>query len=65
MRWRVSSHCNGGECIEVGACSHGAAVRDSGLGDSSPVLAFGAEEWAAFTAAVKQDEGTPWTSLTP
>jgi len=31
-------------------------VRDSKLGDSSPVLTFGEDEWRAFQDAVKAGE---------
>jgi Domain of unknown function (DUF397) len=51
--WRKSSRCDGGSCIEVGHAGPAVAVRDSRDPDG-PVLAFGAEAWAAFAAAVKR-----------
>jgi hypothetical protein len=53
--WRTSSYSgnNGGACIEV-AAMHSVAVRDS-KDKGGPVLAFGAQAWAAFTARVKAD----------
>lgn len=61
MRWRKSSYStsNGGGCVEV-ASSQAAmvAVRDS-KDPEGPVLAFAADEWQAFTAAVKAGEFDP------
>lgn len=34
----------------------GVAVRDTKLGEDSPVLQFTAAEWAAFLAGVRNDE---------
>lgn len=55
--WRKSSHSGGanGGCVEVGTVPGLVGVRDTKLGAASPVLAFGAGEWAAFLAAVKAD----------
>ena len=53
--WRKSSYSggNGGACVEVARNLPGAvAVRDSKDPDG-PKLAFGPDEWAAFTAGVK------------
>jgi hypothetical protein len=54
--WRTSSYSgnNGGACIEV-AASRAVAVRDS-KDKGGPVLAFGPQAWAAFTARVKADD---------
>ncbi|MGH3200557.1 MAG: DUF397 domain-containing protein [Streptosporangiaceae bacterium] len=51
--WRKSSYSgnNGGACIEV-AAARAVAVRDSKDPDG-PVLAFGPQAWATFTARVK------------
>jgi len=51
-RWQKSSHCAGGECLEV-ATAGSVLVRDSKLGDASPVLSFTRAEWAGFTSALK------------
>jgi hypothetical protein len=54
-RWRKSSYSgtNGGNCVEVAQNLPGAvAVRDSKDPDG-PKLAFGPDEWLAFTAGVK------------
>jgi len=53
--WRKSSYSmSNGACGEV-STAHGAVlVRDSKLGDSSPVLTFGGGEWAAFTTRIRK-----------
>ena len=54
-RWRKSSYSGttGGNCVEVAQNLPGAvAVRDSKDPDG-PKLAFGPDEWLAFTAGVK------------
>jgi hypothetical protein len=57
-RWRKSSYSGttGGNCVEVAQNLPGAvAVRDSKDPDG-PKLAFGPDEWLAFTAGVKAGE---------
>ena len=53
VSWRKSSYSgsNGGNCIEV-AAARTVAVRDS-KDKAGPVLTFGPQAWAAFTARVK------------
>lgn len=53
--WRKSSYSsNQGACVEVAdLATGGQAVRDSKLGDASPVLRFGTAEMAALAADVK------------
>ena len=56
--WRKSSYSgsNGGACVEVADNVPGVvAVRDS-KDPGGPVLAFGPEEWRAFTTAIKAGE---------
>lgn len=54
LRWWKSSYSggNGGGCIEVAdTATKGRAVRDSVLGDASPVLGpFNADDWRHFVA---------------
>ena len=57
-RWRKSSYSGttGGNCVEVAQNLPGAvAVRDSKDPDG-PKLAFGPDEWLAFTAGVRAGE---------
>jgi hypothetical protein len=57
-RWRKSSYSGttGGNCVEVAQNLPGAvAMRDSKDPDG-PKLAFGLDEWLAFTAGVKAGE---------
>ena len=54
--WRKSSYssANGGQCVEVAAGLPAVvAVRDS-TDPAGPALAFTPEQWAAFTARIKQ-----------
>ncbi|MCA1228687.1 MULTISPECIES: DUF397 domain-containing protein [unclassified Saccharopolyspora] len=53
--WRKSSrsNTNGGACVEVALAGDCSAVRDSKLGQESPVLAFGTGAFDAFLGAVK------------
>ena len=53
-RWRKSSrsHANG-NCAEARASGGMVQVRDSKLGDASPVLSFAQGDWSAFVAGVK------------
>jgi hypothetical protein len=58
LTWRKSSYSgsNGGNCVEIADNLSGVvAVRDS-KDPGGPVLAFGPDEWRAFTAAVKAGE---------
>jgi hypothetical protein len=53
-KWRLSSYTGqGNSCVEVADNLPGTvAVRDS-KDRQGPILAFTAEEWAAFTAEIK------------
>ncbi|WP_328602633.1 DUF397 domain-containing protein [Nocardia terrae] len=54
-RWFKSSRSQGGEaCVEAAHLRTGrVAVRDSKLGECSPVLVFDGLAWDSFTRAVK------------
>jgi hypothetical protein len=41
------------QCVEVAVLPGHRLVRDSKLGDASPILAVSPDEWSAFTAVVK------------
>lgn len=58
--WIKSSKSNNnGSCVEIQATDQGGVnVRDSKLGDSSPVLTFTANEWDAFVEGVRAGELT-------
>ncbi|MFD9891316.1 DUF397 domain-containing protein [Amycolatopsis sp. NPDC059027] len=58
LHWRKSSYSNGhGECVEVaGLPGDGMAVRDSKLGDRSPVLAVDASGWNGLLTVVKTED---------
>ena len=56
VEFRISSFCNWGECVEVGASPDGSVlVRDS-KDDDRRTLAFTREEWVAFVKGVKAGE---------
>lgn len=55
--WRKSSLSGGvGECVEVRGSGGLVEVRDSKLGEASPVPRFTRAEFAAFVAGVKGGE---------
>ncbi|RBQ18166.1 DUF397 domain-containing protein [Spongiactinospora rosea] len=59
--WKVSSHCNGGNCVQVAALpGGGVAVRD-GKHEAGPVLEFTRAEWRAWIDRLKT--GGPPTDI--
>ncbi|MGI8306869.1 DUF397 domain-containing protein [Saccharopolyspora hattusasensis] len=54
-QWRKSSRSNGGgaACVMVAHVPGAAGVKDSKLGDASPVLPFTASAWSAFLRDVQ------------
>jgi uncharacterized protein DUF397 len=54
VTWRKSTFSNDtGACVEVADLATGTGVRDSKLGDASPVLSVTTTQWAAFTAGLR------------
>lgn len=52
-RWRRSSRCEGGQCVETAVVGDGAvAVRDS-ADPYGPVLTFPGPVWAQFVAVLR------------
>ncbi|REF36945.1 DUF397 domain-containing protein [Thermasporomyces composti] len=55
--WRKSSYsCANGSCVEVGTDGTHVGVRDTKLGEASPVLVFSMAAWREFLAAVTADK---------
>ena len=55
--FRKSSHsANNGACVEVGQGPAVIGIRDSKLGDHSPVLSFSAEDWRSFASQASRGE---------
>ncbi|CAM3548739.1 DUF397 domain-containing protein [Stackebrandtia soli] len=54
-RWRKSSRStpNGGSCVEARFSEGAPQVRDSKLGDASPILALSHGDFAALLDSVK------------
>jgi hypothetical protein len=53
-RWFTSSYSAAqAQCVEMAYLPGHRLVRDSKLGDASPILAISPDEWSAFTAVVK------------
>jgi hypothetical protein len=53
LAWVTSSRCNNGSCVQVACCEGEVWVRDSKLGEDSPVLRFTVGSWWSYIAAVK------------
>jgi Domain of unknown function (DUF397) len=60
IEFKVSSFCNFGDCVEVGAAPDGSViVRDTKDGDRTTALEFTRDEWLAFVQGVKAGEFDP------
>ncbi|WP_344208331.1 DUF397 domain-containing protein [Nonomuraea bangladeshensis] len=55
--WRKSTFCNGADtCVEVAPLADGKVALRDAKDQDGPVLVFTPEEWAAFTAGVREGE---------
>jgi hypothetical protein len=52
LRWRCSSFCNGGSCVEVTPQADGVAIRDSR--DPEARLLVSEADWRAFVRDCKE-----------
>lgn len=50
-RW-ISARCESGNCVEVADFAGDVVIRDSKLGEASPVLRFTWAEWRAFVDGI-------------
>lgn len=59
LAWRKSSYSEGlNNCVEVAVRDDVVHVRDSKLGDASPVLTFTRMQWRALIEGVRAGEFT-------
>ena len=54
--WRRSSFCHADGCVEIANVGTTVLIRDSKLGDESPVLRFDEGEWRAFRSGMVAGE---------
>jgi hypothetical protein len=57
--WLRSSFCSAdeGQCVEVRLLENGdVEIRDSKLGEDSPVLRYTADEWRTFDAGLRNGD---------
>jgi hypothetical protein len=57
LKWRKSTYSGqNGSCVELATTADGIAMRDSKLGEDSPILHFTRRELAAFLAGARAGE---------
>jgi hypothetical protein len=54
VRWRHSSHCNGGSCVEVTQVTNFIVIRDSGGLDQTVVMCSPLA-WQRFVKSIRID----------
>lgn len=54
--WRKSSFSGGADCVEISSDNDEILVRDSKLGEDSPILRYTSDEWLAFIQGAKAGE---------
>lgn len=52
LRWRCSSFCNGGDCVEVAVQADAVAIRNSA--DAGNLLTVSAAGWRVFVRDCKE-----------
>ncbi len=50
--WKKSTKSSSGSCVEVRLADGSVQVRDTKLGEESPILPFDLGDWAHFASAV-------------
>jgi hypothetical protein len=55
LRWHKAKRCGTGSCVEVAKAGDQYLVRDSKRPEMA-AMRFSAEEWAAFTAGVRDGD---------
>lgn len=55
LRWRKSSTCDSGTCVEAAEVGDTVVVRDS-KNPGGPILQFTKDEWNAFIVGVQYGE---------
>lgn len=66
VAWVKSSASVSGNCVEVAGQPDATVwVRDSKLGENSPVLRYTQAEWEAFVEGVKKSEFDHWKLRRP
>lgn len=63
--WRKATASAAGNCVEVGHHGDRILLRDTKLGDDSPVLSFTRTEFEAFTRGVRDGEFDLPPEVTP
>lgn len=53
MIWRRSTRCESHECTLVAVTPEAVHVKDSKLGDASPILSFPRDSWTSFVESLK------------
>lgn len=57
VAWTKSTHSGADGCVEI-AAGEAVLMRDSKIGEASPVLAFDLAAWRAFIEDVREDRLT-------
>jgi uncharacterized protein DUF397 len=53
--WRISSRCNGGDCVRVAPWGQGVLLGDTKSPDG-PILAYSQLEWDEFVKRIKRGD---------